>query len=270
MATNDDIFFLETFRSAIVRFLVVGAAPTHDPLWGGTGLIDMQKAMKIEEFQALRRDINQQKGRAAKILIRLGVTCTFNQYPPPAVGGPVVKYPLFDLITDNRSHHSIDGSVFTDKLDEAIGLLRHESEVGGDGEAILLGASPCLPVLNLDVALAFYADCLGFRTLAAAPSTNENYCFIGRGDAHLMLQRIDKDVNERPVSSQAPREGAWDAMIQTSDPDALLVAFRESGVTTLSALTDDCFGWRGFSLTDPDGNRLFFGVTGNTPLQSDS
>jgi hypothetical protein len=266
MAIKDDISFLETFRNSINRFLVVGAAPTQDPLWGGAGLIEMQEAMKIEEFRVLRREINQQKGRAAKILIRLGVTCTFNQYPPPAVGGAVVKYPLFDLITDNRSHHSIDGSVFTDKLDEAIGLLRHDS---GGADAILLGAAPCLLVRNLDVALAFYIGCLGFTSAPAEPSSNENFHIIGRGDAQLMLQRVDADEDAEPSSPQLRKE-AWAAFIHTPDPDALMAAFRDSGVTTLSALPDDGPDFRGFLLRDPDGNCLCFGALKNTDQPSNS
>jgi hypothetical protein len=127
MTTEDDIAFLEAFRSSIERFLIVGTAPTMDRLWGGSGLIKMEEAMKDPEFRDLRRTINQAKGRAAQILESLGIGCTFHQHPPPAVGGPTEKFPLFDLITDNRSHHTIDGTAFTDKLDEAIGLLRNSA-----------------------------------------------------------------------------------------------------------------------------------------------
>lgn len=135
MTAEDEIAFLETFRDTIERYLVVGTAPTQDPIWGGSGLLRMKEAMRDPAFRALRRDINRMKGRAAHILERLGIGCTFEQYPPPAVGGPVVKFPLFDLITDNQSLHTIDGSVFTDKIDEALGLLQDEA----DGSSNRLG-----------------------------------------------------------------------------------------------------------------------------------
>ena len=189
----------------------------------------------------------------------------FNQYPPPAVGGPVVKYPLFDLITDNRSHHSIDGSVFTDKLDEAIGLLRHVPGIGDDGEAVLLGASPCIPVRNLDAALDFYLRRLGFTdkggaNLSAGGTTNRKYRVIRRGGAHLMLQMEEDAVSS---VSEPLNGGAWAAFIDTPDPGALMAAFRESGVTTHPVYTDDGDRLRGFSLSDPDENYLYFGVMGN-------
>ncbi|MBL4721253.1 MAG: hypothetical protein JKY20_09005 [Alphaproteobacteria bacterium] len=259
MTHNDDILFLESFREAIIRFLIVGAAPTMDPLWGGTALIEMREAMKIEEFQTLRRDINKSKGRAAQILDGLGIVCTFNQYPPPAVGGAVTKFPLFDLITDNRSRHSIDGSAFTDKLDEAIGLLQFKSAEKAveaskrepSDNAELGPATPCLLVRDLKASLLFYRERLGFEAPASLAPESEVFVLIQRGAAQLLLKPLQNGSDTTARLS----ETSWDVLIHTPKPDVLLAVFQESGANPQS-LTEGGLG--GFTVCDPDGNCLFF------------
>jgi len=50
MTADDEIAFLETFRDTIERYLVVGTAPTQDPVWGGSGLVRMKEAMRDPAF----------------------------------------------------------------------------------------------------------------------------------------------------------------------------------------------------------------------------
>lgn len=45
MTPEDDITFLEDFRDRILRFLIAGTAPSRDPLWGGSGMFEMDKAV---------------------------------------------------------------------------------------------------------------------------------------------------------------------------------------------------------------------------------
>ncbi len=108
MTPEDDIAFLEDFRDRIRRFPIAGTAPSRDPPWGGSGMFEMDKAMQDPNFRAPRRDIDRMKGRAALILDGFGIARTFIQHPPAAAGGPMLKFPLFDPITDNRSRHTID------------------------------------------------------------------------------------------------------------------------------------------------------------------
>ena len=156
--------------------------------------------MKDPAFRALRQDINRMKGRATQILEGFSINCTFTQYPPPAVGGPVSKFPLFNLITDNQSLHTIDGSVFTDKLDEAIGLL--ETRRGDDR---LSGALPVFEVADLAKALAFYVDRLDFIAEERPGAT-----VIARQDARIMLC-----ISDPPTPSCAILPGRLDPLLWT-------------------------------------------------------
>lgn len=254
MTVQSDIAFLEDFRTRIERFLIVGTAPTRDPLWGGSGLIRMNEAMKDPEFRNLRREINQTKGRAAGILERLGINCTFKQYPPPAVGGTVEKYPLFDLITDNRSHHTIDGSVFTDKIDEAIGRLQDQEARPAEPE--LGPASPFFIVRDLGDALAFYSQKLGFQIRFATPEVDPFFAIVGRNNAQLMLKTVTVPPLPNSVRDAAAR---WDAFVFAADPDALAAEFLSNSVTFRLSIEDTEDGLRGFEVADPDGHVLFFG-----------
>jgi len=278
----DDISFLEKFRACILRFLIVGAAPTQDPLWGGRGLIDMQEAMKSEEFRDLRREINTMKGRAAGILKNLGVVTTLHQYPPPAVGGPIVKYPLFDLTTDNRSQHSIDGAVFTDKLDEAIGLLQHAAvtqaarPLVNTGEERLKSYAPAfgsvMPVFMVkDIAatLDFYERKLGFMRQSGSYPETLTFAIMGRGNVKIMLKMAGRDLDP---TLNSIRQGAlaWDAFIHTFDPEALATEFSTRGLAIPMKVDDTEENQRGFCVLDLDGYVLFFGhlVSGGDGLRT--
>ncbi len=248
MTDQDDITFLETFRANIERFLILGAAPTEDPLWGGKALTKMKEALKDPEFRDLRRDINRMKGRATEILEGLGIGCTFEQYPPPAVGGPVVKLPLFDLITDNQSLHTIDGAAFTDKIDEAIGLLRNAATIGP--------ASPFFIVSDLVRSLDFYQRMLGFDCRYKTPEDEPFFAIVGRGSAQFLFKAVDIAPQPNPVQHEG---AAWDAFVHTSDPDALAAEISDRGVTFHTPLANTEDGLRGFAVADPDGYVLFFG-----------
>lgn len=251
MTVESDIAFLEDFRTRIERFLIAGAAPTQDPLWGGKALTRMKDAMQDEGFLELRREITQTKGRAAEILERVGIPCTFEQHPTPAVGGPVVKFPLFDLITDNQSLHTIDGAVFIDKIDEAIGMLKSAAtELGA--------ASPVFIVSDLLRALDFYEKRLGFECQTRVPVDAAGFAIIDRGAAQFILKTTDAEVTPLP-NSKRHNGAAWDAFIHTPDPDALSAEFAERGARFLKPLADTDDGLRGFEVADPDGYILFFG-----------
>lgn len=251
MTNIDDIAFLEEFRARIERFLIAGAAPTQDPLWGGKALTRMKEAMQDEGFLELRREINQTKGHATKVLERLGVGCTFEQHPPPAVGGPVTKFPLFDLITNNQSLHTVDGAAFTDKIDEAIGLLKNTvTELGP--------ASPFFIVNDLSRTLDYYENRLGFECRKRVPENEPSFAIVGRGAAQLILKAIGPEV--APLPNPARHDGAqWDVFIHTPDPDALSAELTERSATFHKPITNTDDGLRGFEIADPDGYVLFFG-----------
>lgn len=251
MTAERDIAFLEAFRRRIERFLIAGAAPTQDPLWGGKALTRMKEAMQDETFLELRREITQTKGRATQILERVNVACTFEQHPTPAVGGAVVKFPLFDLIADNQSLHTIDGAVFTDKIDEAIGALKVAA-------AELAAAAPVFIVRDVSSALGFYEERLGFECQLRVPEDDPDFAIVGRGAAQLLLKVCI--AGGAPLPNSKRHDGAaWDAFIHTPDPDALSAEFTERGATFHKPLADTENGLRGFEIAAPDGYILFFG-----------
>jgi hypothetical protein len=127
MSTEDEIAFLEDLRGKIVRYLFLGYSPSEShTLWGGSeGLFQMREALEKPAFQNLRREINEGKGRAHQCLSNAGVACIYEQWPAPMFGGPVLSFKLFDLVTQNATEKNIELHVFTDKIDEAIGVLRH-------------------------------------------------------------------------------------------------------------------------------------------------
>lgn len=243
MSAADDIAFLERFRERLGAYLVAGESPTKDPLWGGRNLLKMEEAMKDPAFRALRTDINRMKGRAAQVLEGLSIGCTFKQYPPPAVGGPTITMPLFDLITDNRSMHSLDSTVFTDKIEEAIGRLQSQIGMTDVGPA-----SPVFAVTDLAAALDFYTGKLGFEGDPA--QGGENTVFVRRGEAKILLRA---DAEPRPAT----------VSIEAGSPAALAEEFTAKGLTVgnpAAAVSE------GFETRDPDGNILIFAKPRNANL----
>ena len=117
---SDDIAFLTDFRNKIDTYLFLGYAPSQ------RGVIppEMVEALLTDEFQQLRREINEMKSRAHDLLNRCGVHTIVKEYPPPAIGGPVQSFKLFDLVTDNRTSYREQKVTFFDKIDEAIGALK--------------------------------------------------------------------------------------------------------------------------------------------------
>ena len=243
---EEDIAFLEDFRDRIMRFLTAGAAPSQDPVWGTKGIFQMEEGMKDPAFRALRQEIDRMKGRAALIVEGLGIACVFQHHPPAAAGGPMQRYPLFDLITDNRSQHNIDGALFTGRIDEAIGRLQFAvAERAALAEQSVTAAMPVLPVRDLDAAVTVYGDTLGF----ACGARGAGFAIVARGAARIMLQ-----ASEKP----ARRAGAaWDAFLEVPDAQMLVDEYTARGLSVPPLATED--GLQGFEVTDPDGNRLFFG-----------
>lgn len=125
MSNEEDIDFLRDFREKVERYLFLGFVPDEDDLLPNPGLGKMRNRLKEDpSFRELRREINEAKGRAHQLLSRLHVPTVFVQYPPPAVGGPVLRFNMFDLVTENRTYEPINVDTFLDKIDEAIGKLK--------------------------------------------------------------------------------------------------------------------------------------------------
>lgn len=120
------------------------------------------------------------------------------------------------------------------------------------------GISPFFIVANLDAALAFYRDKLGFEVTFRGPEEDPFFGIVNRDGAMIMF----KDVGVPPLPNCQREAGArWDAYLHVPDPDALATEFVERGVSFSVPLKDTDDGLRGFELRDADGYVLFFGRT---------
>jgi catechol 2,3-dioxygenase-like lactoylglutathione lyase family enzyme len=107
--------------------------------------------------------------------------------------------------------------------------------------------SPFFIVRDLDRALAFYRDVLGFEVTFASGGF---FAIVRRGGVQFLLKSVGVD----PLPNRERHADArWDAFVHVADPDVLAAELSAQNV----ADTDD--GLRGFELVDPDGYVLFFG-----------
>lgn len=122
----------------------------------------------------------------------------------------------------------------------------------------LSAISPLFVVSDLQQALTFYRERLGFEVTHQAPELDPFFAIVVRDGVRLMLKVVAEDVRALPNRSRHPH-ARWDAYVHVPDPDTLAAELRDRGVTFSAPLTDTDDGLRGFELTDHDGYLLFFG-----------
>jgi catechol 2,3-dioxygenase-like lactoylglutathione lyase family enzyme len=123
-------------------------------------------------------------------------------------------------------------------------------------QAEIAGIAPFFIVSNLQSALAYYRDLLGFEIVFEGPADDPFFGIVRRGRAMIML----KDVGVDPLPNSKREGGArWDAYLDVPDPDLLAAEFAARNVAFSAPLKDDGDGLRGFEVKDADGYVLFFG-----------
>ena len=110
-----------------------------------------------------------------------------------------------------------------------------------------------LDVRNVDAALRYYCEQLGFTLDFRNAQAPDNYAGIRRGNVLLHMQW---------QSSDAFRDGTAGHLrvrIDVDDPDALYDEYRARGVKEVGPPPEDTsWGTREFAFRDPDGNHLAF------------
>lgn len=115
--------------------------------------------------------------------------------------------------------------------------------------------SPFFIVADLQESVDFYVNKLGFEVQYIADEEKPYFAMLGRDRVFIMLK-----ASGQPVPNHTRYEWAvWDAHIGVADPDALFGEFSSKGVNFNQPLGDNTDNIRGFSVTDPNGYRLFFG-----------
>lgn len=136
MSTEEDINFLKELRGNIDKYLFLGHAPSlgtpgHDP-----DVEKMEEAMRNPEFQELRKRINEAKPRAKQLISKFNINAVYVQYPPAAIGGPVIRQHFLDIVTENMTWQQMSKTTILGMIDQTMGALQLEqtSNKGSDSE----------------------------------------------------------------------------------------------------------------------------------------
>lgn len=111
-------------------------------------------------------------------------------------------------------------------------------------EVELLSVRPNLPVLELQRAIAFYRDVIGFDLVHA--EDDGSFALLRSGGAELALVRED---------APSP-QGAY---LYVRGVETLHERCQAAGFTIVYPLTDEPWGLRDFVVEDPDGHRIAIG-----------
>jgi catechol 2,3-dioxygenase-like lactoylglutathione lyase family enzyme len=112
-----------------------------------------------------------------------------------------------------------------------------------------------LDVRDVDAALRYYCEQLGFDLDFRNAQAPHNYAGIRRGNVLLHMQWQSADAFRDRTA------GHLRVRIDVDDPDALYAEYRARGVAGLRrAPADTSWGTREFGFHDPDGNSLVFFV----------
>jgi catechol 2,3-dioxygenase-like lactoylglutathione lyase family enzyme len=130
---------------------------------------------------------------------------------------------------------------------------------GGEGPAqgmsLLKCATPILFVSNVEASAEFFRDKLGF-VIDFLHGNPPFYGAVSRDGARLHL----RFVHEPPfVQGLVEREQLLAAYLDVTDAKALFAEYLAAGVPMHSRLKKEPWGASGFTILDPDGNRIYFG-----------
>jgi catechol 2,3-dioxygenase-like lactoylglutathione lyase family enzyme len=120
-------------------------------------------------------------------------------------------------------------------------------------EAKFKDVIPILDVRDIEKALAFYVERLGFEIDFRYEEDPKNYAGVRRDDVSLHMQWQHEDHFKRGTA------GRLRVRLIVDDPDALFDEYRSKGVVDDGIqVRDTAWGTREFGFRDPDGNGLVF------------
>ncbi len=120
-------------------------------------------------------------------------------------------------------------------------------------------AAPVFPVGDVNVAVRWYVDKLGFTPahVNAEESGEANYAIVRLGDVEIHL--LQNGFEDEPVRS--PAEAMFTLRGSVDDVDELCTRCAELGLVFLRELADQPWGARDFTVLDPDGNRIWIAAS---------
>ena len=123
---------------------------------------------------------------------------------------------------------------------------------------------PMISVDSVDLARAFYVEQLGFdhQMGMLGKDGQLDFCSVTLGGAKVMLMRPQEMTGETSATSaKRPVE----LYVQVRDVNAYHDRVRNNGVIITTPLTDQWWGDRTFTVTDPYGYRVWFYQTVGEP-----
>ena len=143
----------------------------------------------------------------------------------------------------------------------------HSSETAASGPTReggnLASIRPFFIVKDLQTAIGYYRDRLGFQLDFHGPDRDPHYAGVSRDGIGIMLKAILPNVLPCPNHTRHAW-ARWDAYIYTMDPDALFDEFSDRGVSFVKTLSFIDEGLWGFEISDADGYVLAFFQVRNT------
>ena len=116
-------------------------------------------------------------------------------------------------------------------------------------------AEPQLFTADLEAAVAFYVDKLGFE-LAFSYGDPPFYAQVVRDGARLNLRAVDGPVFDEGFRKR--EGGALCATLALDDAEPLFTEFQKAGVAFYQPLKREEWGASTFIVQDPDGNFIAF------------
>ena len=116
---------------------------------------------------------------------------------------------------------------------------------------------PMISVDSVDKARGFYVDKLGFGHMMGVLGKDGqlDFCTVSLGGAKVMLMRPpEKMEGTGATSSKRPVE----IYLEVADVDAYFEQVKKRSVKITSALTDQWWGDRTFTVIDPFGYQIWF------------
>lgn len=134
---KSDLEFTHEFSIAAVELLTIEAEAAKRVNTGPPRFLTLTEqreavraeASKQQDYGLLRAQVARRVPRAKRIQDRLGFQNTFESYPMPAVGGPVIKVALFDAILYDPTYGGIPPRLIVDALNQLLGACEERVEV---------------------------------------------------------------------------------------------------------------------------------------------
>jgi uncharacterized glyoxalase superfamily protein PhnB len=120
---------------------------------------------------------------------------------------------------------------------------------------MILHAEPQLFVADIERAVRFYVDALGFET-AFVHGDPPFYAQVVRGGARLNLRHTDRPALDAGFRQAEP--DALSATLAVDDVTALFAEFQRAGAAFHQPLKHEPWGAQTFIVADLDGNLLCF------------